>query len=280
MLYQLPHGRFDPGATGGAAARFVGGCFRCFMTLRISLGGLLLLAACQSAPSARTVIERAIEEHGGSHLQYARVTFDFRQYSFVVERRQGEYSYQRSYDQDGSRVLEILSNSGLTRRVDGEAVQLSPEEREDLMTPLNSVPYFALLPFNLQDAAVKAAYLGRSTVRGEPYDKIEVTFRQEGGGQDFEDRYVYWFHRDRHTMDYLAYTFHTGDGGTRFREAFNVRTIAGVRFADYHNYVSDSLPSPESAIERYDALFEQGAVRLLSEVLTENVTLTPLNDAE
>ena len=250
------------------------------MILRISLGGLLLFVACHSAPSARTVIERAIEVHGGSQLQYARLTFDFRQYSFVVERQGGEYSYQRSYVRDGRRVIEILSNSGLTRTVDGETVPLSEEEREDLMTPLNSVPYFALLPFNLQDAAVKAAYLGHSTLRGEPYDKIEVTFREEGGGRDFEDRYVYWFHQDRHTMDYLAYTFHTGDGGTRFREAFNVRTIAGVRFADYHNYISDSLASPESAIERYDALFEQGAVTLLSEVLTENVTLTPLIDAQ
>ncbi len=249
------------------------------MSLRLPLFVLLLITACRPAPSAQGIIERAIEVHGGNQLRQARVTFDFREYSFIVERRGGEYSYQRSYQEDGSLIVESLSNSGVTRRVDGEVATLSEEELSDLMTPLNSVPYFALLPFNLQDPAVQASYLGQGTIRGEPYDKIEVTFREEGGGRDFEDRYVYWFHRDRHTMDYLAYTFQAGDGGTRFREAFNVRTISGVRFADYHNYVSDSLSSPEDPIERFDALFEKNAVSLLSEVLTENVTLTPLDNA-
>ncbi len=250
------------------------------MTPRIFLWFLLPLAACSPPPSARSIVQRAIEVHGGHRLMHARVSFDFREYRFTVTRQGGLYSYERAYLQNGSHIVERLSNTEVTRHVDGTIVPLTHEERRSMLTPLNSVPYFALLPFNLQDPAVQLAYLGGSTIRGAPYHEIEVTFRQEDGGRDFDDRFVYWFHKQTYTMDYLAYAFHTDDGGTRFREAFNVRTVAGVRFADYRNYISDTLGSPNSAIERYDTVFDQGAVSLLSNIVTENISVSPIAAAE
>ena len=76
---------------------------------------------------------------------------------------------------------------------------------------------------NLGDPAVQPRYLGVDTLQGEPYHEIEVTFRQDGGGRDYEDRFIYWIHPERHTMDYLAYGFHIDDGGARFREATQER---------------------------------------------------------
>ncbi len=171
-----------------------------------------------------------------------------------------------------------MNNDGIYREIDGARVALSEQETYRLATPLNSVPYFALLPFNLNDAAVQKQYLGEAEVDGQPYHKIEVTFQQQGGGSDFEDRFIYWFHKDQHTMDYLAYDFHRDEGGTRFRQAFNTRTVGGLHMADYHNFVSDSLPGPGTPIERYDEFMETGAVELLSEIILDNVTVRPLDD--
>ena len=246
----------------------------------LSLGAILVLSGCVTPPSADRIISRAIEMHGGTVLAYAEVRFRFREYAYVIQRQGGRYSYQRQYMEEGQRITEILDNDGITRAADGQIVALSDEEARSIATPLNSVPYFALLPFNLTDNAVRSRYLGTSEIKGEPYHEIEVTFHQESGGQDFEDRYVYWFHKQRRTMDYLAYTFHSGDGGTRFREAFNVRTINGVRFADYRNYVSDALMRPEDAIESYDDVLKNGNVRLLSEVILEDIFVMPLEGSK
>lgn len=84
---------------------------------------------------------------------------------------------------------------------------------------VNSVHYFAYLPQGLNDKAVQKELLGEVVLKGEPYYKVRVTFAQEGGGNDYEDVFIYWFHKQKFTMDYLAYEFHVDGGGMRFREA-------------------------------------------------------------
>lgn len=233
--------------------------------------------ATQENP-AQAVVDQAIAEHGGAVLNHAIVEFDFREFHYTITRDGGLYHYERTFtDSTGAAIHDVLDNDGITRTVDGEPVTLTEEETNRIATPLNSVPYFALLPYNLNDPAVQKRTLGEVTMAGEPYDKIEITFEEEGGGRDFEDRFIYWFHRDRYTMDYLAYDFHVDDGGTRFREAYNVRTIGGVRFADYHNFISDSLQTHGDPIERYDILMAQTDLELLSDIVLENITVRPLD---
>ncbi len=239
----------------------------------------LFVAACSAdAPDPRAIVDRAIAAHGGEVLRHAVVEFDFRDRHFTVTRDGGAFRYERTYTDTttGAAVREVLDNDGIYREVDGRRVTMTEDEKNKLATPLNSVPYFALLPFNLNDPAARKRYLGATRIDGAPYHEIEVTFEPEGGGRDYEDRFIYWFHRDRHTMDYLAYGFHVNDGGTRFRKAFNVRTIGGVRFADHLNYSAPALPGPESDVAQYDSLYAAGAVELLSEILLENVTVRPL----
>lgn len=227
--------------------------------------------------SAQVIVDQAIATHGGAVLRHAVVAFDFRGKHFKITRRDGLFTYERTYSDSTGDVHEVLNNDGIYREVNGERVTLTEAQTNSLLTTLNSVPYFALLPFNLGDPGVHKRYLGETTVNGEPYHEVEVTFSPENGGSDYEDRFVYWFHRDRHTMDYLAYDYHRDETGTRFRQAFNPRIINGVRFADYHNFVSDSLPRPDMPIERYDTFFESGAVKLFSEIILDSVTVQPLS---
>lgn len=72
-------------------------------------------------------------------------------------------------------------------------------------------------------------YVGEVTIKGEPYHKIMVTFQQVGGGKDHDNKFYYWFHKENHTLDYLAYS----KFGNRFRAAYNIRIVNGIRFADY-----------------------------------------------
>ncbi len=240
---------------------------------------LVLLAGCAAeAPDAETLIDRAIAAHGMERLDRAVVTFDFRGKRFAVRRQDGRFRFTRTYaDSTGARVREVFSSDSLYRTVGGARQPLPPEAQRALVATPNSGRYFALLPYKLQDPAVQAQYLGRDTLRGTPYHQVEVTFRQEGGGRDWQDRFVYWLHPERHTMDYLAYYFHTDGGGSRFREAVNVRTIGGVRVADYLNYAA-AVDTLDTAIHRYGEIMEAGRLELVSEIRLDSVQVRFFNE--
>ncbi|MEN0004759.1 MAG: DUF6503 family protein, partial [Bacteroidota bacterium] len=133
---------------------------------------------------------------------------------------------------------------------------------------VNSVVYFALLPYFLNDGAVQKTYLGEAKLNQRWYHKIKVTFAQEGGGKDFEDEYIYWINKGGYTMDYLAYNYQVNGGGARFRAAYNFRVEKGIRFADYRN-----MKPLDGSMEvaSFDALYEADQLKEVSRIETENV---------
>ena len=243
--------------------------------LLFALFGMIGCAPAPDQPDAvdtsTTLINQARTAHGSSVVDSSTIAFDFRGRRYVSQRSGGRYQYERQWtDTTGTHYRDVLTNDGLYREVNGERVPLSAKDSAAYTGSVNSVLYFALLPYYLNDPAVQAKYLGASVIKGEPYEKLKVTFRAEGGGADHEDEYIYWFHRDRHTMDYLAYNYQVNGGGARFREAYNVRTVGGLRIADYRNY----KPVPHTMeVAAFDSLFEAGRMEQLSLIETENVTL-------
>ena len=244
-------------------------------SLAFLLAAALWLAACAAQPQPpdpQAIVDQAIAAHGGEHLHHAIVEFDFRGKHFKITRDGGVFQYERLYTDSTGSVREVLNNDDLYREVNGERVTLEEKARLKMEEDVNSVVYFALLPFPLNDPAVQKKYLGTATIAEEPYHKIEITFRQEGGGRDYQDRFIYWIHQETSTVDYLSYFYYTNVTGSRFREAYNVRTVGGVRFADHHNYKSDTLRVDN--VERYDELV--GQMPLVSDIILENITVTPL----
>jgi hypothetical protein len=232
------------------------------------------VAACAPGPATpeaegRALLERARAAHGAPALDRAEVSFTFRGEPYRAEREGGRFVYTRVHGDS----LDRLDNDGLSRTVHGQPVPLAERDRQRAETALNSVVYFALLPYNLADPAVQARALGSDTLRGEPYRLVEVSFGEDGGGRDWEDTFVYWVHADRHTVDFLAYDFHTGEGGTRFREATNPREVGGFRFQDYLNYTAD--PTPPARLAEYGRQWEAGALTLVSEVRLDSLRVEP-----
>ncbi len=253
---------------------------------------LLLMAACAApseeegaAPEAQTeaqaLINEAIAAHGMGTLDNAVVEFDFRDAHFTVRRQEGQFRYARAYtDSTGAAVLEVLTNDSLYRTTNGERQDLSESERRGVETAVNSVVYFALLPYFLSDPAVRAQMLPADTIAGQPYRAVEVTFQEEGGGRDWEDRFVYWLHPERRTVDYLAYYYHTDETGTRFREAVGARAVNGVRFQDYLNFTADPDTLGPPGLERFVERKAAGDLKEVSEIRLENVQVRPLGTTD
>lgn len=246
---------------------------------------LLALAACADAPAgdraddaARSAVDRAIAAHGSERLDGAVVSFSFRERRYTATHDGGRFSYERAFtDSLGRDVRDVLDNDGVRRFVGGAPEPLTAKEAASVTSGVNSVIYFALLPAKLDDPAVRGRHLGTTTIAGEPYDEVEITFTEDGGGVDHDDRFVYWIHRERDTIDFLAYRFHVDGGGTRFREAFNTREVGGIRFTDYRNYTADRENSHFVRIEDYEDAFARGETDLYSEILTEDVVVRPID---
>lgn len=219
---------------------------------------------------AQLLVDQTIAKHGGKAYENAIVKFTFRDRQYKATRRGASFEYERSWtDSTGQQIRDVLNNGGLYREINGKRVELSAEDQAKYTSSVNSVIYFALLPSSLNDAAVIKEYLGEVNIKSKPYHKIKVTFQQDGGGEDFDDEYVYWLHRDSLTMDYLAYNFQEEGGGARFREAYNARYENGIRFADYVNYQPKDTANLQ--VETFDQAFESGGLKELSKIETEKV---------
>ena len=243
-----------------------------FLFCRILSCSILFTAfACQPATDAQTIINEAIKAHGGDAYQNKRIEFDFRQFHLTLEHQNGRFRYERTHrDSTGVLIREVLTNDSLTRFLNGQRQTLDTAQTGRYSRAVNSVAYFVLLPQKLADPAVLSDYAGESRIDGQVYDKVRVRFRAEGGGDDYGDTFFYWFNRQTHTMDYLAYS----EGGPRFRKAINPQTIGGIRFQDYVNYKGD--PNDTTSVGTYDRRYEAKRLPQLSRIEQKNVRVTAL----
>lgn len=231
---------------------------------------ILLFRKCPSdTVTANSIIDQTIEVAGGEAYAKFKLEFDFRGRHYVTERDGYDFQYQRiTTDSIGTTIDIYSSDAPFKRVINSEVIKISDTLAPRIENSINSVNYFVLLPYGLNDPAVNKAILGEVEINDTSYYKIQVDFNQEGGGKDFEDIYVYWINTESYKVDFLAYSFHVDGGGLRFREAYNERYINGLRFVDYYNYKPED---PDAELLELDVLFENGALKLLSKIETENI---------
>ncbi|QNF34018.1 hypothetical protein HUW51_15295 [Adhaeribacter swui] len=216
---------------------------------------------------AQQIVDKAIARHGGKRFENLQIAFDFRDRHYEASRQGGIYTYTRSFTDSTGQVKDVLTNDSFTRTINGQ-VQKLPDERVKAFTAsVNSVIYFALLPFGLNDPAVKKELIGTTTIKNTPYAKIKITFTQEGGGTDFKDEFLYFINQQTNTLDYFGYTYATEGGGIRFREAINPREIKGIRFQDYVNYA----PTDSLDFWQIEQQFSAGKLKEFSRIELQNI---------
>lgn len=217
------------------------------------------------------VIAKAIEAYGLDQITNRKIEFDFRDIHYSVLRENDKYTYTRSFQDSLGYVEDILINSSdFTRMVDGTELEVDSIWTGKYSNSVNSVLYFIQLPLTLMDPAAIKKYKGVTKIKGKDYHLVEIRFSEEDGGRDFEDVFLYWFDTATFTMDYLAYSYITDEGGIRFREAFNKSTVGGVTFQDYINYKPEDKLTP---IEEMSTLFEKGELIELSRIENDNIVV-------
>jgi len=229
---------------------------------------ILLTISCQSRTEAEKIIDKAIAAHGGKAYEKAKIYFDFRDISYEIFKSPNRFEYVREFSDSTGQVRDVLNNEGFLRTINGQPVTLNAERTTAFSNSVNSVAYFAFLPYGLNDPAVYKSLEGETTLEGKDYYVIKVTFSEEGGGEDFDDEFLYWINKDTHRIDYLAYTYHTEGGGVRLRKAIHTHEVDGLLFLDYENYKPSIKHTP---LEEMEGLYKAGDLELLSEIILENI---------
>lgn len=232
---------------------------------------LLILSLYACKPSAESIVNECIEVYGGKKYDNFDISLEFRnmQYSFINQN--GKYSYTRmQIDSSGKKIVDVVTNDNFERKIDGLKVEVADTMVAKYSNSINSVVYFFLLPKPLNDPAVHKELIGTSTIKGKTYDKIRVSFDEQGGGKDHNDVFMYWIEQKTKAMDYFAYSYETNGGGIRFREAFNCKTENGIKFCDYKNYGFEDL---NTKLEDLDKLFEAEKIPFKSEIINLNVKI-------
>lgn len=206
-----------------------------------------------------------------AHGELGNYQFDFRAHRYTFRFNEDGYEYTRLALTDSVKQLDVLTNNGLRRYVNDQEIALSSDDQNKYAESINSVIYFVCLPLKVFDPAVVVEMKNPTKIKGAGYDVVRVSFKQEGGGTDFQDVFYYWINQSTHQMDYLAYQYAVNGGGVRFRSAFNSRMVGNMRFQDYVNYAApvgtplDSLP----------ILFESNQLTELSLIETTHVHELP-----
>ncbi len=248
-----------------------------FMKYLTFLLAVVLLTSCQKDDdklTAEAIISKTIETAGGERYKRATIEFKFRDHVYKSTRRGGEFFLERQITDTIGIVRDVVSNTGYQRFLNDSIVTVPDSMKTRYASSINSVHYFAHLPYALNDRAVNKELTEETVIKGQPYYKIKITFQQEGGGADHHDEFMYWIHKDNYTIDYLAYKFLVNYGGIRFREAYNSRVIEGIRFSDYRNYTIDDFTT---RLRDLDELYEKGDLELLSTIETEVLSVQVKN---
>lgn len=234
---------------------------------------IVILVSCEpkkTALTAQQIVDKAIAVSGGDLYTTSTIDFTFRDRRYSSEPSGSQKTMQRLLKNDTIAILDIKSPNQFQRYRNDSLVVVSDSMANVYSNSINSVHYFAYLPYGLNDRAVKKELVGETKIKGQEYYKVRVTFDQLGGGKDFEDVYVYWFNKDTYKPDYLAYGFQVDGGGVRFREAYNERYVEGIRFVDYNNYKAARAIS----VMQLDSLFENDKLELLSKIALEEIAVS------
>lgn len=234
----------------------------------------ITLISCNSKTEAEKIVDLAIEAHGGNNYPNSLIEFDFRNIHYTIYKSENSFEYIREFEDSTGMVKDVLNNEGFTRTVNSVKIDTLTEERIGAFSrSVNSVAYFAFLPYGLNDSAVIKTYVGKTELNGESYHLIKVTFQKEGGGEDFDDQFLYWIGEEDYLMDYLAYSYHTDGGGVRMREVSNAVEKGGIRFQNYLNLKPEDKNTP---VDSMQVLYEKGKLELLSEINLENIQVREL----
>ena len=235
----------------------------------------ILFWSCNlSLTDPQKIVDKAIAAAGGEKYLHSTIEFDFRGRHYIGNREGGKFSYERIFinDKDSTQQIhDYIRNEGFKREINDVVTDVIDSMKVKYTASTNSVLYFALLPYGLNDPSVKKKFLGTSVLDSTSYYKIEIKFEQRDGGEDFEDTFHYWINTSDFTIGFLSYSYEEDNKvDCRLRKVINSKRVNGILFSNYINY----SPKGDGKFEALDELYRKNEVKELSKIENSNIQVT------
>jgi hypothetical protein len=149
---------------------------------------IIIISSCKSEKkllTAQKIIDKTIVFSGADKVSNAKISLKFRDKDYAAIRKNGEFKLFRGTKKDSISVNEVLTNNSYKRLINTQSVKVADSMITKYSNSINSVHYFSVLPFGLNDKAVQKKLLASSTINEKEYYKVEITFSEYGGGEDF-----------------------------------------------------------------------------------------------
>lgn len=218
--------------------------------------------------NAQQIIDATIQNSGASKVSSSKISFKFRDKSYEAFRKNGRFKLSRRLKNDTITIEDYITNTSYQRSINNTKLSVNDSLKRSYSNAINSVHYFSVLPFGLNDAAVQKRILPSRKIAGKDYYKVEVTFKKNGGGEDYNDVFIYWVGKKDFLIDFLAYSFHTNGGGKRFRVVGKQHFSKGIRFVDYINY---KPTDNEVKLIDLDIAFTNNKLQKVSDIHLEDI---------
>lgn len=233
---------------------------------------LALLAISCQPQNTEGILQKSAAFHGLEAFQNSNISYTFRGNRFSQKTNAQRFVFCKIELTGDTTITDTLDNAGFRRYINGAAVALADSTAGKKARSLNSVVYFASLPFRFLDAAVNAELLGIEEINDEELHKIEIHFSKNGGGEHHDDVFLAWISTENHRLVYVAYKYHTDGGGMRFRKAKTYHRIGGVTLISYENY----KPTAATPLRAIGAAFSRGELKKLSDINLEKIAVKSL----
>lgn len=254
----------------------------CVAALAVILPSLVV--ATEPSTDLPPIVAKSIDFHGAEAFHDARVSLtlasasgssrieawtDGQGFEYVVgaTTRDGEERRVRFSNLDGDNRVE--------QWLDGAPVEMDAEGAGGAERWLMARVYFPFLPFRLADPGVYFQDLGVETWGERDLHRVKVTF-EPGSSPDADDEFLYWFDPDSGRMEQFAYSFHTGNGGLRLRQAIEFQRVGGILFSDQANLgVNFPEGGPSQPVDVITPAFAAEEMERVSTVTLEDVVVEP-----
>ncbi|NNJ89524.1 MAG: deoxyribose-phosphate aldolase, partial [Eudoraea sp.] len=117
----------------------------------------IFVLSCKDSPGVEDVqkiIDTSIEVAGGELYKTSNISFRFRDIDYVLEHQKGTRALMRMQYTDSGTVTDIKKGNSFERMLNEERVSVTDSMATVYGNSVNSVHYFALLPYGLNDPAV------------------------------------------------------------------------------------------------------------------------------
>ena len=223
----------------------------------------------------KTLLNKAIEAHGGDLFKQSTVAFELNNYEFQFTRDGYNYDYSMTRANDTLIATMRAFNGGMEYTENGAVSTQGARMDNIVRNRVNSVAYEFYIPYDFTTNDVVQTYLGDEFMRGRKYHKVKITFKTPEGGTPDLRAFVLWIDAETFEIDFVAKENDSASGRKQFSAAAYKRRVGGMLFSDFEIYQTPGR-NREVSIDSIGMAYGAGAMQRVTVTTYKNITVTPL----